>query len=224
MMLIMFSLYEKFIFPFIEKPEILAIPALLALLYHFFSSRRNSKQQLRQARIGVYSEFISEFSTQFCKPSFLRIDKKINRQKNFITKLVEISKNNWNSTKSHNTEDELVSSTKEEINEMTTRNEILKEAFDVARLFGRCRLVAGSKLESRLRDLHSNIANDLMEGGVVNFNKKEPLLGYEVEQYMRYDVGSINYFQLVYTRIIIFIRRIQQLKSTDETEGTRDVS
>jgi hypothetical protein len=223
------TLYGNLVRPYIESPEFLALPGLILsiLFIHWLTSKRNIKHSLLEARIKAYRKFVAEYSIFFSGPSFARMDAETTRLKDYISKATpNLEKSDINFSKEQSEELSKLKEKHEEICDFFSKTEtrilIHKEANHVTKLFGECRLVAGEMLESKLRDMYANIPTELHSGSVESLNEKYSILGFEIEQYMRYDLGAISYLSLLTWRAtFVWMRFKSKFHSARDTTETQ---
>ena len=219
------TLYGNLVRPYIESPEIFTLPGLILGIFfiHWLTSKRNIKHSLLEARIKAYKRFIAEYTVFFSGPSFARMDSEMNSVKSYIRKTdLSVPKINSELTRGQEEKPSIVKGNHTKILNNYSKNEIrilvTKEAFQVTKLFGECRLVAGDTLEGKLRDMYTIIHEELHSGEARSLSKEYTLLGYEIEQYMRYDLGAISRLSLFSWQTTFFwMRTCNKFLSIRET-------
>ena len=203
--------YENLVGTYVSNPELLLLPLLLLVITHVLISKRNASHTLLEARVKAYRSFINEYSVCFSSPSFKRIsvemqniENNLIEYKSFVEDLYLFSETVQLTTEHKKRLEEVNNFLKESGKEFKkTKAEILthEKAMEVTKIFGECRLVAGELLGEKLRGMYTKISDELNSGKVKKGDTEYRMLGLEIEQYMRYDLGSINYFDLIIWRL-----------------------
>lgn len=162
--------------PFLENPELLIVPVVVLLITHWFAWKRKSDELLFQARLSAYNDFITEYGGYFASV----LHEEAEWLHAYTENLVKNNEKQDNSFDTYGNESKLA---------------ISKARTKLSGLFSRCRLVAGSRLETKLRHFFELVIEDIKDG-YSGENPDRFFVGWEIEALMRYDLKVINIFEL----------------------------
>lgn len=186
--------------PFLENPELLIAPVVILFATHWFAWKRKSDELLFQARVSEYNDFITEYGGYFASV----LHEEAEWLHEYTDKLLDKVQKQDNGIDTYENEKKLATS---------------RARTKITGLFARCRLVAGPRLEAKLRHFFELVMEDIEDGYKGN-NPDRLFVGWKIEALMRYDLRVISVLELYVWLLNIKLQKLGKKVSNSTTHET----